>query len=291
MSRSKASRLSFQLYKAASSRRAFSRASSRVFSFDPNSSKVITSAANISWYLSRFRSTSESVAAHTLASGSGSPRVSFFFSIMASRSRLSLSGSVRSVAVAAQVVTNLQHVVARGTDPLQSAVISVSKISGGSAPNVIPDSVELVGTVRVFDEEIRDRIEEAMERVVQGITEAHGATYSWSYQRGYRPVVNDEGLAAVIEESVRGELGNEAFEEMRPKMAGDDFSAYQQVAPGAYFFVGARNEEEGIIHPHHHPRFYIDERSLQNGLRVFLRAALALLDAKQQRNDNGETSS
>ncbi len=198
--------------------------------------------------------------------------------------------SVDSVAVAAQVVTNLQHIVARGTDPLKSAVLTVSKISGGSAPNVIPDSVELVGTVRVFDEAVRDSIEEAMERVVRGVTEAHGATYSWSYQRGYRPVVNDEGLAAVIEESVRGELGDEAFEEMRPKMAGDDFSAYQQVVPGAYFFVGARNEEEGITHPHHHPRFDIDERSLHNGLRVFLRAALALLDAKPQRNNNGETS-
>ncbi len=195
--------------------------------------------------------------------------------------------SVDSVAVAAQVVTNLQHVVARGTDPLQSAVISVSKISGGSAPNVIPDSVELVGTVRVFDEEVRDRIEEAMERVVRGVTEAHGAAYSWSYRRGYRPVVNDEGLAAVIEESVRGELGDEAFEEMRPKMAGDDFSAYQQVVPGAYFFVGARNEEEGITYPHHHPRFDIDERSLQNGVRVFLHAALTLLEAKPEEVGDG----
>lgn len=88
-------------------------------------------------------------------------------------------------------------------------------------------------------------------------------------------MVNDEGLAAAVEESVREELGDEALEEMRSLMAGDDFSAYQQVVPGAYFFVGARNEEEGITYPHHHPRFDIDEHSLQNGVRVFLRAHIA----------------
>ncbi len=70
-------------------------------------------------------------------------------------------------------------------------------------------------------------------------------------------------------------------------MAGDDFSAYQQVASGAYFFAVARNEEEGITHPHHHPRFDIDERSLQNGVRVFLRAALTLLDAKPEEVGDG----
>jgi amidohydrolase len=185
--------------------------------------------------------------------------------------------TIDSIAIAAQVVTNLQHVVARNVDPLDQAVLSVTKFHGGTAHNVIPGSVEMEGTVRTFDPELRKRIPALMERVVKGITEAHGASYAFEYEEGYRPVINDAEVTGVIEETVREVFGEEAVDRMRPVMGGEDFSAYQQKAPGCFVFVGAGNEEKGIVYPHHHPRFTIDEDALEKGVRLFVHAAFKLL--------------
>ena len=185
---------------------------------------------------------------------------------------------VDSIAVGAQVVTNLQHVVSRETDPIDHVVVSVTKFSGGTTHNVIPGTVEMVGTVRTLDPEVRERVPELMERVIKGVTEAHGADYEFRYKPGYRPVINAEEVTGVIEETVRDVIGEGALEIMPPNMGGEDFSAYQQKAPGAFFLVGAGNEEKGIVNPHHHPRFTIDEDALDNGVRMFLGATFRLLD-------------
>ncbi len=187
-----------------------------------------------------------------------------------------------AIAIGAQVVTNLQHVVSRNTDPLDKAVVSVTKFTGGTTHNVIPGSVELEGTVRTLDEEVRKEIPETMERIIKGVTGAHGASYSFEYQRGYRPVVNDEGVTRVVEETAREVFGEAALEMMRPIMGGEDFSAYQQVTPGTFLFVGAGNEKRGITYPHHHPRFTVDEEALEDGIKMFVHAAFRLLNAKTE---------
>lgn len=181
--------------------------------------------------------------------------------------------TVDSVAIAAQVITNLQHVVSRNVDPLASAVVSVTRIAGGTAYNVIPGSVELEGTVRTFDPELRDRVPEIMERIIAGITAAHGARYRFELRRGYHPVVNAEAASELLRRSVVRALGPGALSEAVPTMGGEDFSAYQQHVPGAFFFIGARNEDQGIVHPHHHERFDLDERALDYGTRIFVAAA------------------
>lgn len=181
--------------------------------------------------------------------------------------------TVDAIAVAAQVVTNLQHVVARNVDPLASAVVSVTRIAAGTSYNVIPGQVELSGTVRTFDEALRTRIPELMRRIVAGVTSAHGATFEMRYERGYRPVVNDEAAASLVRRAVTRALGPDALVDATPTMGGEDFSAYQQRAPGAFFFIGARNEARGIAHPHHHERFDIDERALDYGTRLLVAVA------------------
>ena len=180
--------------------------------------------------------------------------------------------TVDSVAIAAQVITNLQHVVSRAVDPLASAVVSVTRIVGGTAANVIPGSVELEGTVRTFDPALRERVPLLMERIIAGVTSAHGARYQWEYVRGYHPVLNDEQACGLLRRAVVRALGAEALAEGTPTMGGEDFSAYQQRAPGAFFFIGARNEERGIVYPHHHERFDLDERALDYGTRIFVAA-------------------
>ena len=186
--------------------------------------------------------------------------------------------TVDSIAVGAQVVTNLQHVVSRETDPIENVVVSITKFNGETAHNVIPGSVEMIGTVRTLKPEIRDGVPQAMERVVRGITQAHGAEYEFEYQRGYRPVINDDEVTRAIEETVRDVFGEATLELMPPTMGGEDFSALQQVSPGTFYLVGARNEEKGITRPHHHPRFDIDEDALPVGVKMHVWATLRLLE-------------
>ena len=185
--------------------------------------------------------------------------------------------TIDSIAVAAQVVTNLQHIVSRNTDPLDSLVISVTQFIAGTTHNVIPGQVKIWGTVRSFDPTLRESIPAKMERVVKGITEAHEASYEFKYEFGYRPVINDHEVTAVIEETVREVLGEEALDMMRPNMGGEDFSAFMEKAPGCYFYVGAGNEEQGITYPHHHERFTIDEDALEIGVKTFLHATFKFL--------------
>jgi len=185
--------------------------------------------------------------------------------------------TVDPIAVAAQVVTNLQHVVSRNVDPLASAVISVTQINGGTTTNVIPGSVEMAGTIRTFDPALRARIPELIERVVAGVTAAHGARYRWTFEPGYAAVINDAAASEQVRRAVVSALGPDFLVDATPTMGAEDFSAYQQRIPGAFFFIGARNEERGIVHPHHHESFDLDERALDHGTRIFVAAATGFL--------------
>lgn len=184
--------------------------------------------------------------------------------------------TVDSIAIASQVVTNLQHVVSRVVNPLDALVVSVTQFIGGTAHNVIPGSVELCGTVRSFKPELRDEVPAAMERIIKGVTEAHGATYEFRYEKGYRPVIND----VEVSERLRKCL-NEVFEEgvvveAGQTMGGEDFSAFQTQAPGTFFYIGAGNEDKGIVYPHHHARFTVDEDALPMGVKAFVAAVFDL---------------
>jgi amidohydrolase len=179
-----------------------------------------------------------------------------------------------TVAIAAQVVGNLQHVVARRVDPLAAAVVSIGSFHAGEAPNVIPGRAELSGTTRSFDPDVRKRLRELIEDVARGVCAAHGAEYELDYTFGYDPVVNDERATALV----RAAAGEDALTGLDPIMGGDDFSAYLGCAPGCYAFIGAGSEESGAVYPHHHPRFRIDERALAVGVRLHVDVARRALE-------------
>jgi len=185
--------------------------------------------------------------------------------------------TIDPIAVGAQVVTALQHIVSRNVDPLDPAVVSVTQFHAGTTFNVIPSSAQLSGTVRTFDPALRVRIPVLMERIIKGVCDAHGATYTFTVEPGYRPVINDAPLAARLEDVVRRTFPADVLMPMRPTMGGEDFSAYQQKAPGVFAFVGAGNIPDDIRYPHHHARFNIDEASLAIGLRYLTAATIELL--------------
>ena len=190
--------------------------------------------------------------------------------------------SVDPVVVAAQVIINLQHIVSRNVDPLAPAVVSVTTLHGGTTHNVIPGSVQLEGTIRTFDAALRSEIPALMERIIAGVTSAHGARYELAVERGYHAVINDERASDLLRRSVVRALGSDVLVEATANMGGEDFSAYQQSTPGSFFYIGAQNEERGIVHPHHHECFDLDERALDYGTRIFVAAALEHLGSRQK---------
>jgi amidohydrolase len=186
--------------------------------------------------------------------------------------------TVDPIAIGSQVVTNLQHIVSRTTDPLDKLVVSVTQFIAGTADNVIPDSAFLCGTVRCYDQHLREETAAKIEQIVKGITQAHGATYEYTYEYGYRAVINDERTTRKVEETIRETFGDGALQIMMPSMGGEDFSAFLTKAPGTLFNVGAGNIAKGITYPHHHPRFTIDEDALEIAVQLFVSAAFKLLD-------------
>ncbi|WP_407921219.1 M20 family metallopeptidase [Bacillus salipaludis] len=186
--------------------------------------------------------------------------------------------TIDPIVIGAQVVTNLQHIVSRYQDAQETSVISVTQFHAGSAINVIPSTVTIGGSVRCFNPDLQKKIPNFIERIVKGITEAHGATYQFNYQFGYAPVINDEEVTRVIDETVCEVFGKESRELVKPMMASEDFSAFQKVVPGSYVSIGAGNEGKGIIYPHHHPKFTIDEQALEDGTKLLVHGTLKLLN-------------
>jgi amidohydrolase len=185
--------------------------------------------------------------------------------------------TIDAITIGAEVVVSLQHIVSRNIDPLDNVVISVGRFVGGTQENIIPGTVQIDGTFRTLDPKLRKEVPLLLERVVKGVTSAHGADYELKLLLGYRPVINDDNVVRVLEETVREVLGEEAVEFIRPTMSAEDFSAYMQKAPGAFFFLGGGNQEKGYVYPQHHPRFIIDEDALLNGMKIFLHATIKLL--------------
>ncbi|MFC7393162.1 M20 family metallopeptidase [Scopulibacillus cellulosilyticus] len=185
--------------------------------------------------------------------------------------------TVDPIAIGSQIVSNLQHIVSRNIDPLDSIVISLTKFNGGDAYNVIPDTVSLGGSIRTLNQNIRKKLPDLIEQVVKGIAEAHGAAYKANVTFGYGSVINDETVTKAVEETIVDVFGKETLIKMPPEMVSEDFSAYSNEKPASFIFVGAGNEEKGIVYPHHHPRFTIDEAALNHGVTLFVNAALKLL--------------
>ncbi|WP_457626862.1 M20 family metallopeptidase [Persephonella sp.] len=176
---------------------------------------------------------------------------------------------VDSVLVAAQVINTLHHMVSRKVDPLHPAVLTIGRIQGGYADNIIPDEVEMGGTVRTLSLELRDQIPKWMEHAIWGVTLSYGAAYEFDYRQGTPPVINDEKTTRFALGMMRDLLGKENVVELpEPTMGGEDFAEYLMKVPGTFIRLGIRNEEKGIKAPLHSPLFDIDEDALPVGASV-----------------------
>jgi amidohydrolase len=182
--------------------------------------------------------------------------------------------------VGAQLVVALNTIISRNIDPVEPAALSLGMFKAGEIFNIIPDTAVLKGTVRTFEQSVRENIFSRIEQITKGICQAAGAQYEIEDIFGYPPVVNNPAVAAVLKQAGQEVLGQDGVLEVNPVLAGEDFSYYLQKAPGAFMFIGAGNPEKNIIFPQHHPKFDIDETALGYGVEIMVNAALKLLGGK-----------
>lgn len=180
--------------------------------------------------------------------------------------------TIDAVVVSAQVVNALQTIVARNVNPLDSAVVTVGEIRGGTALNVIADQAYLSGTVRYFKPKLEGYLSRRVEDVIAGVCQSYGAKYELDYWQLYPSVINDAKIANLVRsvalEVVETPLG--VVPECQT-MASEDMSFFLREVPGCYFFLGSANAEQGLDYPHHHPRFNFDESALITGVEMFVR--------------------
>jgi amidohydrolase len=183
--------------------------------------------------------------------------------------------TIDSVVIAAQVITALQQVVSRRVTPVEPAVVTVGSIhSSSTRGNVISESVELLGTIRTFSKETRDKVMEEVERAC-GIARALGGDFKLTYELGYPPTVNNPEVAEVMRQAAIDLIGAENVLKVPPKTWGEDFSMLAEVSPGAFMFLGV--EIAGDTRSHHSPTFDIDESSLYLGPAILAETARRLM--------------
>ncbi|HXM78828.1 MAG TPA: amidohydrolase [Thermoanaerobaculia bacterium] len=168
---------------------------------------------------------------------------------------------------AARIVEALQTVVSREISPLDSVVVTIGSIHGGSAFNVIPSLVRMTGTARSFTESAGKALPEKMERVVRGTAEAAGVRARLHYRRVNRATVNNPEMAELVIETAARLLGSDNVETNTRTLGGEDMSVFLDRVPGCFFFVGSA--PAGGHRPHHSPRFDFDERALAIGTALF----------------------
>ncbi|HEX3884289.1 MAG TPA: M20 aminoacylase family protein [Stellaceae bacterium] len=174
--------------------------------------------------------------------------------------------------VASQIVLALQTIPSRNIDPIDSAVISVGFIRGGSAYNVIPDEVHIGGTVRSFRGEVQDLLEKRMGEVARGTAAAYGAGCEFAYRRGYPSTVND-AFEAEFAAGVAAEIcgGDNVSTTIAPSLGGEDFSYMLQKVPGAMLWLGNGPGEGGCFL--HNTKYDFNDTALPVGVSFFARLA------------------
>lgn len=180
------------------------------------------------------------------------------------------------ILIASHIVVSLQQIISRNNDPTSPSVLSICSINGGNTTNVLPSEVKLMGTFRAMDEEWRYKAHELIKQQVIGIASSLGAEAEIKIDIGYPSVFNNENLTEKVTTLAQKYIGEENTMETELRMGAEDFGFYVQHIPGCFFRLGVRNEEKGIVHNVHTPRFNIDERALETGAGFMAFTAMEL---------------
>lgn len=151
-------------------------------------------------------------------------------------------------------------------------VLSITAFNSGNSENIIPDTAKLLGTTRTFDNELREKFPEILERIIRGVCESNRAGYKFKYNFGTPATINYKETAEFGQEVLREIVGDDGLVKIEPRMGGEDFAKYLLNIPGALMTLGAL--KEGYGYPHHNSKFNIDESSFKIGTEYFIRYAV-----------------
>ena len=183
--------------------------------------------------------------------------------------------TIDPIVVASQIVTAFQTIASRTVDPVESVVVSVTKFHGGDAYNVIPEEVELAGTVRTLKKEVAALARERIHAICDGIGKANNATVTVSYDANYPVTFNhpeETVFASDVAAAIAGE--NQVHRAMPPVMGGEDFSYMLEARPGAFIFIG--NGDTANLH---HPAYDFNDEVIPHGVSYWVRLAETALAA------------
>ncbi len=182
------------------------------------------------------------------------------------------------IVAAAQIVSALQTIVSRNVDPLETAVVTVGTIHGGTAFNIIPPTVELSGTVRTFDPDVRQTVLRRLEALSRKVAEGMGVEATLQVDMLTPAVVNEPTHAALVRQVAEEVLGAGRVHTSFRTMGSEDMAYFMNEVSGCFMFLGAANAERGLDYPHHNPRFDIDEAALPLGVAILAETTMRFLN-------------
>jgi amidohydrolase len=185
--------------------------------------------------------------------------------------------AVDAIAVTGQILSALQTIVSRNVDPQETAVLTIGAVHGGTAYNIIAETVVLEGTIRTFSPAVRETVLTRLRVLLDGTTAGMGARYELKVKPVAPAVVNDPGVAEVARAAAVQVVGATSVAWHPPLMVSEDFSEYQRVVPSCYMLLGSGNPVLGLDAPHHSPRFDFDEGVLPLGSALLATAAARYL--------------
>jgi len=175
---------------------------------------------------------------------------------------------IDAIVITAQLITAMQTIISR-IDARDSAVLTVGMVQGGTAPNIIADSVKLIGTIRTFDPQIRELVIEKLKVLVETMPISMGGKGILKIEKGYSSLINHDNMVEIVKKNAEDVLGaKNVLEKERVNMGVEDFGYFLEKVPGAFFYLGVKNEGRGIVAPAHNEYFDIDEEALYLGVAI-----------------------
>ncbi|QMS85322.1 M20 metallopeptidase family protein [Candidatus Xianfuyuplasma coldseepsis] len=182
------------------------------------------------------------------------------------------------IIAATAIIQAIQTILSRQISPLESAVISVCTIHGGSAFNIIPDDVTFTGTIRTLNNDVRMDIFQKLEATATSIASSYGCRADVKIIEAYPPLINDPKMSDFVMNIAKEVVGEDhALWASEPSMGGEDFSYYLQKKPGSYFWLGGRDPKQETIYYNHNPKFDVDESSFVIGMAMHVNIAFEFL--------------
>jgi amidohydrolase len=186
--------------------------------------------------------------------------------------------AIDPIVTSAQVILALQTLISRNLDPFKQGVITIGSIHGGFAPNIIPEEVKLVGTLRSMTKQWREYAHKRVKEITEGICSAMGATCEVIIDKGY-PVLRNDFVKTVFAEGCAQELfGHDRVFKAERLMGAEDFAYYLEKVPGTFYRLGIRNQKQGITADIHNDHFTIDEEALRTGIAMQAYLAVKALE-------------